>query len=216
MDRNSYGRLLRSAYRLTRRADEAEDLLHSVLLAAVDAGRADMSVIANRNWVLGALKKRALFDARSAIRRKRREDSYAYTSSGNDQGSCEGAKLDGNGVHPSSFTSNLPVGLRITALLILTGHSWKEIAWLQRLSDAALRQRIAEIKRRRRSAGGQHLAEMAGLRGEHAFGNLRKRSIRLMAKPIPHPAQNSRVVLVSHDPNGHVFMVTSQNGSHGN
>ena len=43
MDRQTYLTWLRAARRRTRRAGEAEDLLQTALLAAVEAGRADMS-----------------------------------------------------------------------------------------------------------------------------------------------------------------------------
>ena len=57
---------------MARRADEAEDLLQTILLAAVEAGRADLSCPDNRRWLQGALRKRAAFDARSAVRRRQR------------------------------------------------------------------------------------------------------------------------------------------------
>ncbi|WP_432286290.1 hypothetical protein SLT36_05910 [Aminobacter sp. BA135] len=43
-----YAELLRKARRATRRADEAEDLLQTVLVAAVEAGRTDLSNVENR------------------------------------------------------------------------------------------------------------------------------------------------------------------------
>jgi DNA-directed RNA polymerase specialized sigma24 family protein len=70
---NVYALLLRHARRVTRRPDEAEDLLQSVLLAAVTAGKSDFTSPANIRWMIGALRKMALFNARSAVRRKQRE-----------------------------------------------------------------------------------------------------------------------------------------------
>ena len=55
-----YVELLRQARRLTRRADEAEDLLQTILLSAVEAGRSDLSSLENRRWLRGALRRRRL------------------------------------------------------------------------------------------------------------------------------------------------------------
>ena len=68
-----YVELLRQAQRASRRPDEAEDLLQAVLLSAIEAGRCDLSCPDNRRWLQGAIRKRAAFEARSAIRRRQRE-----------------------------------------------------------------------------------------------------------------------------------------------
>lgn len=216
MDKLTYVKLLRTSRGLTRRAHEAEDLLQAVLLAAVDAGRTDLSCDNNRHWVIGALRKRALFDARSAVRRRQRETSYAVMHA-----LATPASTPSNTATPSStepfpadFVRTLTPALRTTALLVLTGHSRKEIAWLLRLSDPALRQRIREIRQRWRRTNGYDLAEqwglsesrgfyeMPGLRGNLSFGRLRQ----TMLKAVQHRAET----FASHDPDGHVLMVTSQ------
>lgn len=187
---SAYVELLRQARRAARRPDEAEDLLQTVLLAAVEAGRTDLGAPENRRWLEGALRKRAAFDARTAIRRRRRE-TFCASSPTVDPSERE--------QFPLRFVRSLPAALRTTALLALTGHSRQEIAWLLRLSDPALRQRIADIRRRWREARGHRIDEMRGLVGTLAFGRIRR---SLMAA-----TRRNDVVLASHDPDGHLFVV---------
>ncbi|GAA2834609.1 RNA polymerase sigma-70 factor (ECF subfamily) [Aminobacter aminovorans] len=191
-----YAELLRKARRATRRADEAEDLLQTVLVAAVAAGRADLSKIENRRWLEGALRRRAAFDARSAVRRRKREAPFAV-------GSCEQTPHE---TVPVQFVANLPPSLRTTTLLALTGHTRQEIAWLQRLADPTLRQRIAEIRKRWLAFGGGPVKEIPGLTGTLAFGSIRRALLAMTRQP--------GTLLASHDPDGHLFVIgTSRNPS---
>lgn len=187
-----YVELLRQARRVTRRADEAEDLLQTVLLAAVETGRRDLSCPENRRWLSGALSKRAAFDARSAIRRGQRETYF----------SAQLAEQAEANPLPSRFLASLPPSLRTTALLALTGHTRQEIVWLQRLSGTAFRQRLTEIRRRWRSVGDTGVAGLPGLDGPLAFGLVRQ-SLLTVAR------RHKAAVLASHDPDGHLFMIGS-------
>jgi len=189
----SYTQLLCYARKVARRIDEAEDLLQTILLAAVETGRADMSCIENRRWLMGALRKRAAFDARSAIRRRRREASATFLDD----------LQTGNEVSTADFVRTLPRSLRTVALLTLAGHTKAEVAWLLRVSDTALRQRIAQIKRRWRHFDGRHVSGLSSLKGELAFGRIRQALLQL--------SRRDNVILASHDPDGHLFMATSQN-----
>lgn len=139
--------LLREARRATRRQAEAEDLFQTVWLAAVEAGREDLSCAANRRWFVGALRRRALFDARTAVRRQIREQRAGLM----DVSTGESAEV------PIGFVERLPPKLRTTALLVLTGHSKREVLWLLRTNEPALRQRIANIRRRWRAESGGSL-----------------------------------------------------------
>jgi RNA polymerase sigma-70 factor (ECF subfamily) len=182
--------LLRQAQRATRRPDEAEDLLQAVLLSALEAGRSDLSCPDNRRWLGGAIRKRAAFEARSAIRRRHREARWLLV-----EPSSPAVRDD----MPRIFIAGLPRALRSTALLALTGHTREEIAWLLRLSGPALRQRIVEIKRRWRSAGGDQLHDIPGLGGALEFGRIRR--------ALLGPARRAGVHLASHDPDGHLFVL---------
>lgn len=189
----SYTQLLQYARKVARRIDEAEDLLQAILLAAVEAGRADLSCTENRRWLIGALRKRAAFDARSAVRRQKREASAILLDEPQDE----------NEVSTADFVRTLPPSLRTTAHLALAGHTKAEVAWLLRVPDTALRQRIAQIKRRWRQFDGRHVSGLSSLKGELAFGQIRQALLQMF--------RHDNVMLASHDPDGHLFMVSSQN-----
>ncbi len=175
---------------MTRRADEAEDLLQTILLAAVEAGRHDLSCPDNRRWLQGALRKRAAFDARSAVRRRQREAHWSER----DAGQAEPTGF------PLRFVASLPPSLRTTALLALTGHTRHEIVWLQRLSGTAFRQRLAEIRRRWHAFGGGEIAGVPGLAGSLEFGRIRQSLLAAIRHRRP-------AILASHDPDGHLFAI---------
>ncbi|MEL7400688.1 MAG: transcriptional regulator [Pseudomonadota bacterium] len=200
----SYTELLLYARKAARHIDEAEDLLQAILLAAVEAGRTDLSCSENRRWLFGALKKRAAFDARSAVRRQKRETSATLTPP---EESAE--QPQANHEEPTSeFVQTLPPSLRSAALLALTGHTKAEIAWLLRISDTALRQRIAQIKRRWRQFDGSALSGLSTLKGELAFGQIRQALLQMTrCSELIH----THAILASHDPDGHLFVVSSQN-----
>jgi RNA polymerase sigma-70 factor (ECF subfamily) len=102
---------------------------------------------------------------------------------------------------PVCFVERLPPKLRTTALLVLTGHSKREILWLLRINEPALRQRIADIRRRWRAEGGGALEGVSGLSGPLDFGIIRR--------ALLPPAQSPGVVLASHDPDGHLFVAST-------
>ena len=188
MQRSTYLSLLSQARRLSRRPDEAEDLLQTVLLAAVEAGRRDLSATQNRRWLYGALRNRAAFEARSALRRKAREAAV-------DLELQDGTTPD----LPRAFITNLPLSLRTTALLALTGHTRPEIRHLLGLTDPALRQRLSQIRQRWNVQGGDALPDMLGLSGHLPFGLIRQALRAGMTRAEFH--------LGSHDPDGHLFVI---------
>jgi DNA-directed RNA polymerase specialized sigma24 family protein len=186
-----FSQLLREAQRAARRRPEAEDLFQTVWLAAIEAGRGDLSCAANRRWFVGALRRRALFDARTAVRRRARDQRAASMR----------AHAGQSTEVPVWFVERLPPKLRTTALLALTGHSKHEILWLLRMNEPALRQRIADIRRRWQAEGGGSLDGVSGLSGPLNFGIIRR--------ALLPPAQSPGVMLASHDPDGHLFAVST-------
>lgn len=193
MDANTYRGLLRRAAKQSRRADEAEDLLQAALLAAVEARRADMTRGENRRWLAGVLRNRASHEARSAARRRKRESDYAQNQYAVEE-HAPAAEL-------RVFVKALPPALRTTALLALTGHTKPEIAWLLNLSGAAMRKRISEVKRRWRQSGVSLAQAPAGPRGSLPFGLVRRALIGRL---------HGAALFATHDPDGHLFVVTSQ------
>lgn len=186
-----FSQLLREAQRAARKQPEAEDLFQTVWLAAVEAGRGDLSCAANRRWFVGALRKRALFDARSAVRRRAREQQVASVD----------ARTGNSAEVPMWFVERLPPKLRTTALLVLTGHSKREILWLLQVNEPALRQRIADIRRRWQAEGGGSLDGASALNGPLDFGIIRR--------ALLPSARSPGVVLASHDPDGHLFVAST-------
>jgi DNA-directed RNA polymerase specialized sigma24 family protein len=140
MERGHYAELLSAARRVSRRPEEAEDLLHNALLAALAAGRS-APTRGNRGWIEGVLRNQARLAARQAVRARRRDGAWLR---------CQ-PEMAGE---PEPLTDStptimrLPRALHIVALLALSGHTRAEIRYLLGLSDQSLRQRVSQLKRR--------------------------------------------------------------------
>lgn len=179
------------ARRLARRPEEADDLLQSALLAALESGRTDLASPETHRWLSGVIRNRAAFDARTSVRRKRRETAWGELLPSERGRSGEA----GVAVSDAALT-NLSPALRLTALLALSGHTRKEIGWLLNLSDTALRQRISQLKR----ALDQTPAPGADPTGPLAFGRIRR--------ALLGPGRHREAFLASHDPDGHLFAIS--------
>lgn len=139
------------ARRYSRVEDETDDLLQDALLAAVRAGRGDLTQTVNYRWVVGTLKRLGAMTARSAARRRMRDERWALERTGF---AALGEPLDTPATgrlrewqwHPA--LDRLPASLRQVAMLALSGHDRREIGWLLGLTGTALRQRIAALRRR--------------------------------------------------------------------
>ncbi len=190
-----YFDLLRFARRQTRRAAEAEDLLHEALIVALKAGR--FPIGSDRAWFCGVLRKLAAMQARTAARRFRREQQADAPETE------EGPSAD-----PLAFAATLSPSLRIAMLLAIAGHNRLEIRHLLGISDEALRQRILMLRRAWRDAG--HVEtnlELTGLRYPLESGRIRQALL-----PI---TRSGRAAFSSHDPDGHLFAINfSPRASH--
>jgi DNA-directed RNA polymerase specialized sigma24 family protein len=192
LTRAAYAELLRSARRHARRADEAEDLLHDALAAALVEGRTLGGDA--RGWLAGVMRNTARMQARTALRRRKRETAWR-------DGAEDRAVLP---EPAAALPAGLPSSLRVVLLLSLTGHSRAEIRHLLRLSDEALRQRIAVL--RRKLAGAVNMPAEPRLAGALAFGSVR-RALLPVAR-LGHFA--------THDPDGHCIVIGfSQRRAHG-
>jgi DNA-directed RNA polymerase specialized sigma24 family protein len=175
------------ARRVARRSDEADDLVQQAVLAALEAGRTDLSAPETRRWLAGVIRNRAAFDARTSARRRRRETAWSDALAPQHTSPDDAVA--------AASVKHLSPALRVTALLALSGHTRQEIGWLLNLSDEALRQRISQL---RKALAGADPA--AGPAGALAFGRIRR---ALLA-----PARRAQVFLASHDPDGHLFLVS--------
>jgi DNA-directed RNA polymerase specialized sigma24 family protein len=189
LSRAGYAELLGAARRQARRADEAEDLLHDAIVAALEAGRLT-GAPENRAWLGGVVRRQALMQARGAARRRQRETAWQRTGDVAVPPAAPRSPTDG------LAGLSLPPSLRVVLLLSLTGHSRAEIRHLLRLSDEALRQRIAALRRRLGTAAER--GEEPALAGALAFGSLR-RGLLPAARQFGHFA--------THDPDGHGLVV---------
>lgn len=198
MTPSAYDDLLRLARRHSRRAGEAEDLLQDALLDAVAMGRTDLSHGANRRWLAGVIRNRAAFAARTAARRIRREAEWQRTR--------PAAETADTPADVAALLHDLPPALKIVAALALSGHSRREIAWLLRIEDTALRQRLSALKRRLAAAGIAMPAGTPGLNLDLSYGRIRDALLPRLVR--------DGGLFASHDPDGHLFVIRrSQTGS---
>ena len=167
----------------------AEDVVQEALLAAVRAGRTDLTDSQTGRWLHGVVRNQARMTRRGATRRRQRDHDW-HESRGDDGEPATSA---------DDVVSGLPPALRVVAALVLTGHNRQEIAYLLRLSDAALRQRIVALKAKLRDAGLAAPEELTGLGLDLAFGRIRD---ALLPKLLRHGG-----VFATHDPDGHLFVV---------
>lgn len=174
------------ARRVSRRAEEADDLVQEALLTALEAGRTNLSSPETRRWLAGVIRNRAAFDARTSARRRRRETGWSEAQ--------PAAASRSETTAPE--LAHLSPGLRVTALLALSGHTRQEIGWLLNLSDTALRQRISQLKRALDAAP----TPDADPSGPLAFGRIRR--------ALLGPTRRPDAILASHDPDGHLFVVS--------
>ena len=174
------------ARRVSRRADEADDLVQDALLTALECGRTNLAAPETRRWLAGVIRNRAAFDARTSVRRRRRETGWSEAQ-------------PATAASTETLTpelAHLSPALRVTVLLALSGHTRQEIGWLLNLSDVALRQRISQLKR----ALDTTPTPDATLTGPLAFGRIRR--------ALLGPTRRPDAILASHDPDGHLFVVS--------
>jgi RNA polymerase sigma-70 factor (ECF subfamily) len=184
-----------AAARCSRVPDEAEDLLQDALLEAVRAGRADLTQAANHRWLLGTLRNLGAMSARGAARRRLREQ--AWMSAADAAATPAVASTWPPSEALAARLETLPPALRQVADLALAGHDRREIAWLLRLGDATLRQRIAALRRR-----------LAGFAPEPDAGaSCEELTLPLgLIRRALLPVVIAREGVGAHDPDGHLLV----------
>ena len=182
---DTFRRLHRVAERLARTGDEADDLVQDALLAALEQERGwdEGRFLA---WASGVIRRRALFLARTAGRRRRRDTSYAVEARA---APAPHPRL------PTPFIDALPPSLQAVALLANVGLGREEIGHLLRLSDAALRKRISDLRRAWRDSGAD--ADLLLAWPQHRPCGHRRRSLKSALRRLP----DARFAVA--DPDGH-------------
>jgi RNA polymerase sigma-70 factor (ECF subfamily) len=192
-----FNQLCAIAARESGDAANAEDMVQEALLAAVRQGRGDLGDQANRHWLRGVVRNQARMSRRGTTRRLMRDTAWQQHS--------VQAPPAGTDTDMQPFIEALPPTLKMVAVLVVTGHSRHEIAYLLQLSDAALRQRIVALKRQLRAAGLAAPGEFTGLTLNLAYGRIRDALLPQLLR--------QGGIFASHDPDGHLFVVRrSQNG----
>jgi RNA polymerase sigma-70 factor (ECF subfamily) len=100
----------------------------------------------------------------------------------------------------------LPPALKAVAALALSGHSRREIGYLLRLPDTALRQRLSALRRKLMARGLALPATTPGLSLDLSYGRIRDALLPQLLR--------EGGLFASHDPDGHLFIIRrSQTGA---
>jgi len=188
--------LRRMASRRARTADEADDLVQDTLVAALETGR-NCDSAQFFAWASAVLKRRALFVARTAGRRRRRDTHFAMEAAEMTQPASE-RRL------PRQFIDSLPPAVRTIALLVNAGLGRDEIVSVLRISDLALRQRISSLRKAWKLSGAEDGFEPLQ-RARPPCGLLRR---YLKTTLVKLPSARAAIV----DPDGHsIFLKVAHN-----
>jgi RNA polymerase sigma-70 factor (ECF subfamily) len=225
MTLDDYRFWLRLAQKHARVRREAEDLLQDALLVAIEHGRMDLDVEANRAWLAGVIRNRGTLDARSASRRKVRErrfgDAQRQTASWNGSEAERQVETRAPGA-VDLMLSTMPQAARQVAVLVLHGLSRAETRTALALSDTALRQRFTSIRRAlkplppalKRDALTVADARRRDRAAPYPMGLVRRALLRPLHARDQHraePAESAaRRDIGTHDPTGHLLVIHSQ------
>ena len=192
-----YRDIVRAARRHVRRRDDAVDLAHDVIVAALSARMDDWETPSRRAWIAGAMRRHAAFVARTEIRRRQRELRSADHQTDPPPTFCWSA----------DFLDSLARSVRRVAVLLMAGMTRREATYVLGISDAAFRQRVAALRRAARTAPSaltDHVSDVPDL----AVGRLRQ---WLLDSVRRDPGS----LLGTHDPDGHLLIIrrASQNRS---
>ena len=134
MNLDTYRHLHTEARRHARRAADADDLVQDALLIALEQGRSD-----DPAWLAGVIRNQAAMQARSAIRRRRREAAVAEDD--------VAIAHEDSSPSPGALLERLPPAARRVAVLALHGLNAEEIRWVLGINAAAFRQRLTSIRK---------------------------------------------------------------------
>jgi hypothetical protein len=95
--------------------------------------------------------------------------------------------------------SGLPPSLRSVAALALAGQTRREIAYLLRLTDTALRQRLTALRRTLEARGTPMPDGLPGLGGSLDYGRIRDALLPMLLR--------QGGMIAAHDPDGHLFVI---------
>jgi DNA-directed RNA polymerase specialized sigma24 family protein len=188
--RELYEECVRVASASSRGAQSARDLVHDVLLDALERSVADLSAPERRAWLRGALRKRAAFDARTAVRRRSREARWTH-------------EHDAPARQPWRFApellARLSPALRVLATLASAELDAHEIRSVLGLSDSAYRKRLSDLRHAVQGATAAGLAVMSRPAVMYTLGPAR-------AELLTNLKNHDSWAIASHDPDGHALI----------
>jgi DNA-directed RNA polymerase specialized sigma24 family protein len=193
MDLDAYSRLRTEARRHARRAADVDDLVQDALLIALEQGREDDAA-----WLAGVIRNQATMQARTAIRRQRREAAVAednITTVREEMAPSAAALL-----------GRLPPAARRVAVLALHGLNAEEIRWILSVSAAAFRQRLTSIRKALGALPPTQRAEAMAL----AYVRDPARSVELqfgLIRRALKAALGGADGIATHDADGHLIVV---------
>jgi RNA polymerase sigma-70 factor (ECF subfamily) len=193
MNLDTYRRLRTEARRHARRAADADDLVQDALLIALKQGRSD-----DPAWLAGVIRNQAAMQARSAIRRRRRESAVMI----------DDVAIEAERQPPSAETllSQLPPSARRVAVLALHGLNAEEIRWVLGIAETAFRQRLTRIRKALGALPPSQRAEamaLAYVRDPARSADLQFGLVRRALKA----ALQGRAGIGTHDADGHLIVV---------
>ena len=188
--RVAYDESLRAAAFHVRDRQDARDLVHDLVLHALERG-IDLSASDRRAWLRGALRRRAAFQARLAARRRTREAHWQGT-----RGAAETARP---WRFSAEFLGSLQPSVRVLAALASAELNPDEIRSVLRLSGTAFRKRLSLLRRFVREATDAGLTVVTTRGTAYALGPAR-------AEVIDSLRRRPEAVLGSHDPDGHLLI----------
>lgn len=208
MDIEAYRAWLGVARRFSRVASEAEDLLQDALLIAARQGRLDFSREDHRRWFTGVLRNQAAMAARTASRRRTREQQAASETYDEPPGAPAAAGAD-----VFDGLGEMPPAARRVLVLALHGLGADEIRSVLGLSSTAFRQRLTSVRAALGSLPGdlrrEALAHAYARRTERAdaftVGLLRRALLRRLH--LAAPPQTTALRAGAHDPDGHLIIL---------
>ncbi len=204
MDIDLYRRLRDTARHHARAASDVDDLVQDALLVALEAGRESLDA-SSLPWLSGVIRHRAQMQARSAIRRRRRDDAHARAS----------ASIDDDATTPiqahcaQALLARLPPAARRVAVLALHGLGHEEIRWILGIRETAFRQRLTSIRKTLGAMPPTLRSEAMAL----AYVRDPARSVDLqfgLVRRALKAARAGRDGLGSHDPDGHLLVVRTR------
>jgi RNA polymerase sigma-70 factor (ECF subfamily) len=187
----AYRRLQAIARRHARRAQDADDLLQDALIIGLQRGRADPA------WLAGVIRHRAAMDARSAVRRRRREHDHAPSMADPSPGV---PRAD------VGWLARFPPAARRVAVLALHGLGAAEIRWVLGVSETAFRQRLTTIRQALGTLTPAQRAEALAL----AYVRNPARAVHLqlgLVRRALKTALRGAAGIGTHDADGHLLVV---------